>query len=89
MCFIHHKEELKTPIDTMGVYFFNKKVPIVQALAPNITWVVGGSLGLSLTTLFMDVYYYAFIVATVQQIFIRKTNHYPDPDPMDIFRFLF
>ena len=30
-------------------------IPIIQALAPNMTWVVGGSLGLSLTTLFMDI----------------------------------
>ena len=65
-----HKEELKTPIDTTGVnMLFNKKDPIVQALAPNITWVVGGSLGLSLTTLFMDVYYFAVCNRFIQQVF--------------------
>jgi len=50
-----HKEEGKAPIVTIGAFTIYI-VPIVQALAPNIAWVVGGSKGLSLTTLFMDIF---------------------------------
>lgn len=52
-----HKEEIKNShrYDRSNIIQLFI-IPIVQALAPNITWVVGGSQGLSLTTLFMDMY---------------------------------
>lgn len=44
----------------------------MQALAPNLTWVAGGSLGLSLTTLFMDIFVllnFLTVLATIYYLF--------------------
>ncbi len=45
-------------------------VPIMQALAPNLTWVAGGSLGLSLTTLFMDMFILLNFFASFSNYFL-------------------